>query len=303
MAGDNERNWMQDYTFTVAETFPQIDFPLTVKSDPMLDLRVPEHSHEFSEVVVVTAGRGKYRFGDITLPAEQGDVFVISPGERHALVGLDQMHLNVFMFLREPLLDATFATIPAFIALFDLQPLLRPGPAHQRHLRLDRAQLAHVTRLHYELAITLSRDLPMRRELARAQFHQVIALCCQAYELSSGTEHSVVPRLATVVSYMHAHLTEPMRLADLADVAGCSANQLGRLFQLAMQQSPMAYVMQRRLEQAAAALRTTRHSVTANALDCGFSDGNYFSKQFKKHFGMSPRQWRGNQGRRDLENH
>ena len=95
-----------------------------------------------------------------------------------------------------------------------------------------------------------------------------------------------------MIGYIHEHLTESIRLVDLATVAGCSANQMGRLFQLAFRESPMQYVMRRRLERAAQQLQQTRHSVTMIALDCGFSDGNYLSKQFKKHYHMSPREWR-----------
>ena len=148
---DQVRWWMENRTFTIAETFSQPEFPLTTSHDTMPGHQVPEHSHEFSEVVVVTAGHGSYRFGTVELPAEQGDVFVISPGERHALLSADQMQLAIFMFVRQPLLDHAFASEPSFIALFDLQPLLRPGPAHQRHLRLDEQQLALVLDLHHHI--------------------------------------------------------------------------------------------------------------------------------------------------------
>ena len=103
--------------------------------------------------------------------------------------------------------------------------------------------------------------------------------------------------MAVVVSYINQHLTEPIRLADLAAVAGCSINQLGRLFQRAFQQTPVAYILQCRLQIAAERLLTSRQRITTIAFECGFNDGNYFSKQFKKHFAQSPRDYRAHRDR------
>ena len=51
---------------------------------------------------------------------------------------------------------------------------------------------------------------------------------------------------------------------------------------------------QKRLSAAEQALFQSELSVTQIALDCGFCDGNYFSTVFKKHKGISPKDYRAN---------
>jgi AraC family L-rhamnose operon transcriptional activator RhaR/AraC family L-rhamnose operon regulatory protein RhaS len=53
-----------------------------------------------------------------------------------------------------------------------------------------------------------------------------------------------------------------------------------------------AKINQIRLEKAKRLLSVTNESVTRIAFLLGFSDSNYFSVYFKKHTGLSPREYR-----------
>jgi AraC family L-rhamnose operon transcriptional activator RhaR/AraC family L-rhamnose operon regulatory protein RhaS len=50
--------------------------------------------------------------------------------------------------------------------------------------------------------------------------------------------------------------------------------------------------MKIRIERSCRLLRTTDLPVTRIALDAGFSDPNYFSRQFRKVMGISPSEYR-----------
>ena len=52
------------------------------------------------------------------------------------------------------------------------------------------------------------------------------------------------------------------------------------------------FVKNRRLNRACALLRETELPVNRIAEQCGIPDYTYFSKTFKKYFGMSPREFR-----------
>jgi len=56
--------------------------------------------------------------------------------------------------------------------------------------------------------------------------------------------------------------------------------------------SPYHYLLGLRLDKAARLLKETKRSVTDIAFDCGFNDGNYFSRSFHRYFGRSPRTYR-----------
>ena len=146
--------------FRVSEVFPEVDFPLVASYDSMPDGEVPEHCHDFSEIVIVNSGKGYYRFGDMDYPAERGDAFVISPGERHALIACEGMALTLLLFQRAALLDQQFAHLPAFVALFDLEPLMRSTRGYQRHLRLSEECLREILEIHRKMQADLK--LPQR---------------------------------------------------------------------------------------------------------------------------------------------
>ena len=52
------------------------------------------------------------------------------------------------------------------------------------------------------------------------------------------------------------------------------------------------YISRLRLSAASDALIQTGKSITEVALDLGFNDSNYFTRLFKKHVGLSPREYR-----------
>ena len=54
----------------------------------------------------------------------------------------------------------------------------------------------------------------------------------------------------------------------------------------------MAYLAELRLLQSAAALTDLTRSVREIALTSGFPDANYFSRAFRRHFGVSPTEYR-----------
>ena len=56
--------------------------------------------------------------------------------------------------------------------------------------------------------------------------------------------------------------------------------------------SPIDHLLNLRLEKGARRLRDGSESIIEIAVGCGFGDGNYFSKMFRRKFGVSPRDYR-----------
>ena len=102
--------------------------------------------------------------------------------------------------------------------------------------------------------------------------------------------------------YLHAHLSAPVSLPDVAAAACLSPFHLLRVFQAAFGQTPHQYLTDCRLDRAKFLLEKTRIPVTAICLECGFSSLGSFSALFHKCCGMSPRAWRKNRGMATEEN-
>jgi AraC-like DNA-binding protein len=89
-----------------------------------------------------------------------------------------------------------------------------------------------------------------------------------------------------------ARYFEPLDVDDLARAAGLSRAHFSRAFRRAFGESPHAYLLTRRLERAAALLRTTDRSVADVCLSVGLQSIGSFTTSFTRTFGVSPTVYR-----------
>ena len=89
-----------------------------------------------------------------------------------------------------------------------------------------------------------------------------------------------------------ARYAEPLGVDDLAAAAGLSRAHFSREFRRAFGESPHAYLLTRRLERAAALLRTTDRSVADVCVSVGLQSVGSFTTSFTRTYGMSPTVYR-----------
>lgn len=89
-----------------------------------------------------------------------------------------------------------------------------------------------------------------------------------------------------------ARYFEPLDVDDLARAAGLSKAHFSREFRRVFGESPYAYLLTRRLERAAALLRTTDHSVAEICLEVGLQAVGSFTTSFKRMYGVTPTAYR-----------
>jgi AraC-like DNA-binding protein len=89
-----------------------------------------------------------------------------------------------------------------------------------------------------------------------------------------------------------ARYFEPLGVDDLARAAGLSRAHFSREFRRAFGESPHAYLLTRRLERAAALLRTTDRSVADICLSVGLQSIGSFTTSFTRMFGVPPTAYR-----------
>jgi AraC-like DNA-binding protein len=85
---------------------------------------------------------------------------------------------------------------------------------------------------------------------------------------------------------------EPLNVDDLAKAAGLSPAHFSREFRAAFGESPHGYLLTRRLERAAALLRTTDRSVAEICFDVGLLSVGSFTTSFTRTYGLSPTAYR-----------
>ena len=106
-------------------------------------------------------------------------------------------------------------------------------------------------------------------------------------------EKGVDPKfIRQVIDHCMEHISDPITVDDLADVAGYSRYHFSRLFAASQGISPAAFVKDLRLKQAVRLLQTELMTVKEIADSCGFEDASYFCKAFRQAYKVSPGEYR-----------
>ena len=100
------------------------------------------------------------------------------------------------------------------------------------------------------------------------------------------------PKLVEAISLMEANIEEPMSLDELSRHVGLSRRQLERLFQKHVHRVPTRYYLDLRLARARLLLLQTTRPIVDIAFACGFVSAPHFSKCYRDHYGVPPREER-----------
>lgn len=280
-------------TLRSSAIFPDRDFPLHVARNPN-HAATSLHAHEFTELVMILSGRGRHLTDKNTYPLTAGDVFVIRGTMTHGYADTHEMSLVNILYsprrLRLPLTD--LGDIPGYHTLFRLQPRLRAARGFRDHLHLTPSQLGDAVSMLDRLESELRGRKQGYRFMACSHLMELIGFLSRCCEPADVPENRSLLGVSRVLSRMERHFGEQIGVSDLAHTAGMSASSLTRAFRKILGRPPADYLIQLRLAKASDLLESSDMRIGEISERCGFSDSNYFSRQFRHAFGRSPREHR-----------
>ena len=220
---------------------------------------VSQHTHDGWEYVYCTAGDGVFHFAGSSLPYKRGDTVIIPPGVPHSNESVHGFS-NIHITMESPILTLKE---PAVITDDGNQFLLQAFNASFYHYYSDRKE----------------------RTALLSAYGNLISYYLIAYQ-------TVTPRPGVVDEIEHHILNHyadcDFKLDDyLASLPGSSDYQR-KLFQKEFGVTPHQYLTNKRLQIAAETLMNCSDKMADIALMCGFRDPLYFSRMFKKKYGVSP---------------
>ena len=101
--------------------------------------------------------------------------------------------------------------------------------------------------------------------------------------------------VAKVIRHIDEHYYENLRLGDFAKENHISLGHLSFLLKRALGKKYTDYITEKRLNAACEKLCSTRQNIFNISQDVGFSEYNYFIKIFRKHYGITPTEYRKTQ--------
>lgn len=101
-------------------------------------------------------------------------------------------------------------------------------------------------------------------------------------------------QIQQTIEFIEDHLSEEIRIDNLAKMAALSLFYYQRLFSRLVKKPVAEYIKLRRMARATEALLQKEQRILDVALELGFSSHEHFTRTFKDTFGMTPEEYRSN---------
>ncbi|CAA7600217.1 Homeodomain-like [Acididesulfobacillus acetoxydans] len=126
-----------------------------------------------------------------------------------------------------------------------------------------------------------------------SDLHEMIASAGEKVLVLRNHDRSLEARMITrAKEFLENHLGEDLTLSDIAKRQFLSPCYFSRLFKQSTGQTVMEFLTALRMAKGKELLEKTNQPVSQVAGTVGYSDPNYFSRVFKRHFGMAPSEYR-----------
>ena len=152
------------------------------------------------------------------------------------------------------------------------------GEVHPYHIH----RLSSVFARKIEELFSIDQSIELQKDMIRKY-------CLLVKEHSLQKYSHLVGRVITLISY---DLSAPLNLKHIASAMNVNASYLSAAFKKECGETLTDYVNRKRMESAAYSLAHSDKLVQTIAEECGIYDVNYFIKLFKKHYGLTPTQYR-----------
>lgn len=244
------------------------------------------HWHDRMELIRLHTGQMQIGYGEKTAVLEAGEIYIVPPRTPHAVKLMS-------------------GTVEYDVLMFDVRRFYNETEVCQNSLRSiydGRARFEMKTG-EPDIVTCFDRLFAVCEENSL----EAVALVYRLLQLLMDNALSELartpkgdPGILKAMEYIEKNFAQELTGELLAEQCGYSTAHFCRKFKETTWLSPMNYLRIFRLEEAARRLRAGECSVSDVALSCGFTDPNYFTRCFKKHFGVPPTKYETKEKRSSL---
>ena len=292
---------MQTVIANRSDYFPQDGCPIAIRSiqgDAPIqhegDLTDMRHTHNFAELIIITRGGGSHWIDGSAYPVAAGDIFLIQDNTEHYFQERHDLEMFNIMFDNSYLTEhlRSLRSLSGFNAFFIFEPLFRRRHAFMSRLHLAPESMLKMRTLLNSMLAEVRDSRPGSDLMMLSRVLEIFVMIAREYSRSSNSKVQTLFRLGEVISRMENNYRENWTVARLAKIAAMAPSTFLPVFREATGSSPIDYLLNLRLTKAAEILLKDDCAISEVAANCGFRDSNYFSRQFRKFYNCSPRDYR-----------
>lgn len=245
-------------------------------------------------LILVTGGRGRFHQRHHSGKVSTGFVLIVPPWTPFRFCANAGLEMRVVGFnpIALHLAGWHIARDSHFKRLFNFVGTKARSPAKVRYFCLIPRIFEQAVALVGEIEREIAQQLSGWRDICGSHFQHLIVMLTRFHELRLRISHDSARRVSKAIRHIEKSYHERIHMEELAREAAVSPRTFYRVFLQATGLTPNAKLKKVRLSHASEKLRQTDDTVTDIAYACGFSDSNFFSREFHRAFAMSPTHYR-----------
>jgi AraC-like DNA-binding protein len=259
------------------------------------DLTEIEHHHDFIEIVFITKGKGIQVISNNEYEVSEGDIFILQGFQNHFFKDAGKAEIINVMFdpVKSPgLISPEIKMIDGFSALFILEPRYRNRMHFKNMLHLNRVDLAKSEYVLNNMLHEITHKEPGYELFLKNKLEEIILFLSRKYSQISIPKAKSLVRIGKAIDFIENNFNSNIYVQQLAELSFMSVRNFQRIFKDATGLSPNDYLLELRVQHASKLLTETDSAIYDVSEQVGISDWFYFSKAFKKKFGVSPLKYR-----------
>ena len=245
------------------------------------------HFHPFMEIFFITNGKGEFQLDDKMVKVNQWDLIIINPNCLHTeKSSLDENPLE-YIVLGIDNFSLNFSEIKH---IFD------DKGNNQLYKILNFSNNSSYILNHLNCLI---QEIELKDYIYETACKSMLSLFIinvlrndPSMLLMQKPKQNLNLECVKVKNYIDTHYAHNITLDHLSDISYMNKYNLVHTFSKQIGISPIAYLINKRIDEAKSLLTTTNYSIRDIASIVGFGNSSYFSQIFKKETGVSPKAYK-----------
>ncbi|MCM8537723.1 MAG: AraC family transcriptional regulator [Lentisphaeraceae bacterium] len=269
------------------------DTPIIVRALPDSGILYIKSSHSdnfsmdmgiwpFRKICWIEAGTGTLEFENSSLSFTQGDILLIDADIPHKFIDVTPCTLAIICYDENALPSSSRSLHEQLISSLPMgKKLTISDPWRWNYLHQQfKANLIEQSNKHVGYS-----------EMLKANLMTIVTFLYRAVlsqDSNSANDKSMI--IKGLVNYLERNFVNDISVEDLADMSKLSVRSLSRHFKEQTGKTIVQKITELRIHYACERLKETKQ-ITFSAFDAGFNDISFFYRVFKKHVGVTPKQY------------
>lgn len=253
------------------------------------------HKHMELEIALFKSGYGKYKTSRKEYSIKPGDVFIFRSNEVHWISEIEEAEeMNLLNIQFAPHILWASNSFPHYSLM---SQFISGGDRISNRLDRDNLHIEEIRSLILDMHCEINEEMPeyplmLKLDLANIFIKLIRYFYNQPDDESSYMTRSNFRAIEASMNYIQEHLTENIKLEELASIANMSKTYYTTIFKSLNGVTPWDYIVSKRIDLAISLLQNGTQTMLNLALKCGFNSTANFNRAFKKYTGRTPTEFK-----------